>query len=109
MCLETEGTITSVALSPDSRFVAAGSLDNSARVWSISSGTVVENLEGSEAHTDAIYSVSFSPDGKYLVTGSLDKNVKMWQLRGPRPPSASEAKAGRYMQTLEGHKVSRCN
>ena len=69
--------VTSVAISPDGRLVAAGSLDKVVRVWDAQSGQVLERLEG---HKDSVYSVAFMPDGKTLVSGSLDKTLRMWQL-----------------------------
>ena len=71
--------VTSVAISPDGRWVAAGSLDTIVRVWDVATGVLVERLKG---HSDSVYSVSFTPDGKGLVSGSLDKTLKYWDLQG---------------------------
>ena len=38
--------VTSVAMSPDGRFVAAGSLDNIVRIWDASNGVLIERLRG---------------------------------------------------------------
>ena len=59
-----------VAISPDGRFVAAGSLDCVVRLWDTQTGKHVESFKG---HDDSVYSVAFSPDGKTLASGSLDK------------------------------------
>ena len=56
--------ITSVAISPDARFIV--------RIWDVATGTLVDRLRG---HGDSVYSVTFTPDGKGLVSGSL---VKYW-------------------------------
>jgi general transcriptional corepressor TUP1 len=69
--------VTSVAISPDARFVAAGSLDTVVRIWDVATGTLVDRLRG---HGDSVYSVAFTPDGKGLVSGSLDKTLKYWEL-----------------------------
>jgi glucose repression regulatory protein TUP1 len=69
--------VTSVAISHDSRFVAAGSLDTIIRVWDIASGHLVARLQG---HGDSVYSVAFSADGRGLVSGSLDKTLKYWDI-----------------------------
>ncbi|EKM75141.1 hypothetical protein AGABI1DRAFT_46849, partial [Agaricus bisporus var. burnettii JB137-S8] len=69
--------ITSVAISPNGQYVAAGSLDTIVRIWNIRSGVFVENLKG---HSDSVYSVAFTPDGKGLVSGSLDKTLKYWNI-----------------------------
>lgn len=69
--------VASVSISPDGRWVAAGSLDCITRVWDLKSGALVERLHG---HTDSVYSVRFNPDGCGLVTGSLDKTSKYWDI-----------------------------
>lgn len=69
--------VTSVAISPDGRWVAAGSLDMVVRIWDSSTGLLVERLRG---HKDSVYSVAFSPDGRGLVSGSLDKSLKYWDI-----------------------------
>ncbi|KAI5451116.1 general transcription repressor [Naganishia albida] len=100
--------ITSVALSPDSKLVAAGSLDTIVRVWDTRTGQQVERLRG---HKDSVYSVAFSPDGNSLVSGSLDKSLKVWDLRQTRlaseraqPGHPSPTGLGVLQQTLVGHK-----
>lgn len=71
--------VTSVAISPDALFVAAGSLDMLVRIWDVATGHLIERLKG---HKDSVYSVAFSPDGRGLVSGSLDKSLKYWDI-GP--------------------------
>jgi glucose repression regulatory protein TUP1 len=71
--------VTSVAISPDGKLVAAGSLDTVVRIWDVNTGHLVERLKG---HKDSVYSVAFTPDGKGLVSGSLDKTLKHWDLTG---------------------------
>lgn len=91
--------VTSVAISPDSRLVAAGSLDKVVRVWDAHTGKPLERLEG---HKDSVYSVAFMPDGKTLVSGSLDKTLRLWLL-GVSPHGGKTASK----QVFTGHKVSR--
>lgn len=84
--------VTSVCISPDAKFVAAGSLDTVVRIWEVATGQLVERLKG---HRDSVYSVAFTPDGKGLVSGSLDKTLKYWDVRplmrnsDPKTPSGS--------------------
>ena len=104
MTLAIEDGVTTVAISPDGSYVAAGSLDKSVRVWDMNTGHVVSRLDGPDGHKDSVYSVAFSPDGLCLVSGSLDKTIKMWQLA---PDSrGGMARGGRCIRTFEGHKVS---
>ena len=69
--------ITSVVISPNGQFVAAGSLDAIVRIWDVATAQLVESLRG---HKDSVYSVAFTPDGKGLVSGSLDKTLKYWDV-----------------------------
>lgn len=100
--------ITSVALSPDGKLVAAGSLDTMVRVWNVSTGQQVERLKG---HKDSVYSVAFSPDGKCLVSGSLDRTLRIWDLTGTKreveslpPGKEAQKNLGTCQSTLNGHK-----
>ena len=77
--LNNDAGVTSVAISPDGRWVAAGSLDTVVRIWEVGTGKLVERLRG---HRDSVYSVAFTPDGRGLVSGSLDKTLKYWDVSG---------------------------
>lgn len=105
MTLTIEDGVTTVAISPDTKYVAAGSLDKSVRVWDIHQGYLLERLEGPDGHKDSVYSVAFSPNGKDLVSGSLDKTIKMWELSTPRGLPNPGPKGGRCVKTFEGHRV----
>ncbi|KAF5314611.1 hypothetical protein D9611_007244 [Ephemerocybe angulata] len=105
--------ITSIAVSPDGRYVAAGSLDSLLRLWDLrpTSGSaqdanvapvLIERLIG---HKDSVYSVSFTRDGRFLVSASLDKGVRVWDvghlgivpapgLGGSEGPANGKSKAG---------------
>lgn len=98
--------VPTVAISSDSRYVAAGSLDKSVRVWDTSTGFLVERLEGDDSHKDSVYSVEFAPNGRHLVSGSLDKTIKMWELAiAPRMVPGQGPRRGKCVRTFEGHKV----
>ncbi len=105
LTLTIEDGVTTVAISPETKYVAAGSLDKSVRVWDIQQGYLVERLEGPDGHKDSVYSVAFAPNGKDLVSGSLDKTIKMWELAAPRGLHNSAPKGGRCVKTFEGHRV----
>ncbi|KAF7316020.1 putative TUP1-general transcription repressor [Mycena indigotica] len=86
--------VTSVALSPDGRYIAAGSLDNVVRIWDADSGVLLERLRG---HRDSV--------------GSLDKTLKHWDVSalaggGRVKTEAGAAPEGRAVCTRDflGHK-----
>ncbi|KAG7381530.1 hypothetical protein PHYPSEUDO_005948 [Phytophthora pseudosyringae] len=69
--------VTSVALSPDGRLLAAASLDKVVRIWDTETALLLDRLEG---HSDSVYSIAFSPDGKNVISGSLDRNIMLWDV-----------------------------
>jgi WD40 repeat protein len=79
--------VWSVAWSPDGRYLASGSRDNTVRVWDAADGRLLRTLEG---HTDTVWSVAWSPDGRFLASGS-------------DALSASGTQAHGALRTLEGH------
>lgn len=108
LCISIEDGVTTVAMSPDGQFVAAGSLDKSVRVWEVRGGILCDRLDGPDGHKDSVYSVAFAPSGRELVSGSLDKTIKLWELNGLRDGrgmSGHPPRGGRCIRTFEGHKV----
>ncbi len=67
-------SINSVAFSPDGKYLASGSLDDTVKLWSVESHKEITTLQG---HDNIVFSVAFSPDGKYLASSSEDKTVKL--------------------------------
>lgn len=105
--LSIEDGVTTVAMSPDGHYVAAGSLDKSVRVWDTTTGNLVVRLESPDGHQDSVYSVAFAPSGQDLVSGSLDKTIKLWELNLPRGQVTGNSVkgTGKCVRTFEGHKV----
>ena len=100
LTLQIEDGVTTVAISPNNRYVAAGSLDKSVRIWDTQTASLVERTEGEDGHKDSVYSVAFSPSGTHLVSGSLDKTIRMWKLN----TSGTGPKGGECIRTFTGHK-----
>ncbi len=65
-----------IALSPDERWLAAGTLEGRIRVWDTTTGTLTGWLPG---HGERVVSVAFLPDGD-LVSASWDHTVRLWDL-----------------------------
>ena len=67
--------MSAVAISPDGQFVVTGSEDNTARVWSATTGATLKELKG---HSSWVSAVAISPDGQFVVTGSSDNTARVW-------------------------------
>src|SRR5207237_3241817 len=69
--------ILSVAVSPDGRYVAAGSNSGQVRVWREEGWVAHLTIQG---HTDRVGAIAFSPDGQTLATAGWDGTVRLWDL-----------------------------
>lgn len=73
--------VTSVAFSPDGKWLAAGGTDYTTRIWDVESGAEIQRLAG---HSAPVWSLSWSLDGTRLLTASgsdgtrSDFTVRMW-------------------------------
>ncbi|KAF3941631.1 Jouberin [Dactylella cylindrospora] len=70
--------VSSVKFSPDGKWIASVSADQSMRVWDAFTGELEQIFE---AHTAGISDVAWSPDSKTLATGSDDKTIRLWDLK----------------------------
>jgi WD40 repeat protein len=74
--LREEGLITSIAFDSQSRYLAVGTVDNDAGVWSLLTGEEIWTAK----HQSIVWSVAFSPNGPYLATGSGDGTARIWNV-----------------------------
>lgn len=83
--------IHKINFSPDGKFLATASIDNTAKLWRFD-GQKIEFLRTLKGHTDSVWDVTFSPDSRIIATASSDNNAKLWNLEG------------KEIKTLSGHK-----
>ena len=72
------GLVTSIAFSPDSRYLATGLQVSTARVWNMQTR---EQIGKPFRQNDVVILAVFSPDGKYLATGLFDNTVHIWDVQ----------------------------
>ena len=70
--------VNNASFSPDGRFLATASNDNTAKIWELVAGQWQE--KAIIHHSGSVRNVSFSPDGYHLVTASEDHTAKIWEL-----------------------------
>ena len=69
--------INAIAFSPDSRMLATGSVDRTARLWQIPG---LQMLGEMRADAGAVMSLTFAKDGRTLVAGTQDGVVDLWNI-----------------------------
>lgn len=95
--------VTSVAISPDCRLIAACSLDSLVYVWDVETGSMTAKLTD---HLDSVYSVSFTPSSSHVISTSLDKTLRLWEL-DPTVQKTPETESFGHssVQVYRGHAV----
>jgi len=81
--------VTSVAFSPDGKYIVSGSYDNTIKLWDIETGRLIRNFSGNFYY---ILSVAFSPSGNQIISSSMDNTLKLWDVE-----------TGREIKTFSGH------
>ncbi|MDW7759236.1 MAG: WD40 repeat domain-containing protein [Acidobacteriota bacterium] len=83
------GRIYGASFSPDGRFIATVSADQTAKLWRVSEGEEAATMAGHSAHT---FAAAFSADGRKLITASGDRTARIWNVP-----------EGNLLHTLSGH------
>lgn len=81
--------LSSVAFSPNGRYLLSGGKNRKLWLWNLKSGKLVKTFVG---HSDIISSVAFSSDSQYAISGSRDRTVRIWNVN-----------SGRLLDTYRGH------
>lgn len=73
------GAVNDTAVSPDARWIATVSEDNSVKIWNAATGQEVHTLVASTSPFP-VTSLAFSPDSTHLVTGNSDSLLVIWDV-----------------------------
>ncbi|TAH50702.1 MAG: hypothetical protein EYC68_12760 [Chloroflexota bacterium] len=92
-------SVDSVATSPDGKYFATGSGDQTAIIWDAANGKQVYVLKG---HTAPIWTVAFSPDGKTLLTTSEDTTARLWDLSACKDGTCAARELKGHTQAVWG-------
>lgn len=79
------GFVTSVAFSPDGRFILSGSDDRTARLWEWREGEATGRLKCLFPVDEFVNAVAFSLDGRHILTGDSDHSIILWAWQDGRP------------------------
>jgi WD40 repeat protein len=71
--------VESVAFSTDGKYVLTGSIDGTAALWDISSGSLIRKFSAPKDALDEGLKVAFSSDGSYGITGG-GNGLTIWDL-----------------------------
>jgi WD40 repeat protein len=79
------GSVTTIAISPDSQLIASGSSDKTIKLWSLTTGELLHSFGGRSllsniGHRDRVRAVAFGADSRTLFSASDDGTVKRWDL-----------------------------
>lgn len=72
--------VYSVAFTPDGKYLATGSFDNTIKLWEVATGKEAKTYGGPTGHQKMVMCVAVSPDGQLLASGSLDNTLKIWDV-----------------------------
>lgn len=75
---DEKGSVLSMAISPDGKYIFTGNYINKICQWSTETGKLIRKLEG---HTAWIYTLLVTQDNMYLFSSSRDRTVKKWSIQ----------------------------
>lgn len=81
--------IYDLSWSPDSKFIATGSMDNITRIYNVSTGQEVSRLA---EHNHYVQGVAWDPRNEFLSTQSADRSIHIYSLKNSETSATNEIK-----------------
>ncbi|HLG75578.1 MAG TPA: WD40 repeat domain-containing serine/threonine-protein kinase, partial [Ktedonobacteraceae bacterium] len=92
VCMGHTGRITTLAWSPNGKYLVSASYDKTIQVWDGAKGGHIRTYTGHSAHVNAL---AWAPNGTYLASASDDRSVRIW-----------DPTTGTTISTYTGHKAA---
>ena len=74
------GSVYSVAFSPDGKLLASAGSDNLIKIWDVAGQKEIRQLKG---HEMGVTGIVFAGDNDTLVSISQDRTMRVWNLKNP--------------------------
>ncbi len=87
--VESYSAVDDFCFSPNGKYLAAATKNNTPRVWEVATGKPVHELKG---HHKSVLAIDWSPDGKQIFTAGDEGTVLVWS-----------AETGQPLMKLRGH------
>jgi WD40 repeat protein len=92
-----KGSVNSVDISKDGKFIATASSDKTIDVWYLNSDEKRYDLYNCiTVHSDTVRSVAFAPNGRYILSTSADGWVKITSINNEEAMSFKDKFEGAY-------------
>ncbi|KAF8553285.1 hypothetical protein OG21DRAFT_1485545 [Imleria badia] len=101
--MKSDGTVNSVAASPDGKWIASGGVDRKVTIWNADSHQKAGEL--TEQHQSGVTALDISPDSSWIAAGSEDGLVFVWRMEsrelvvGPLRHQESQVSSVRFSPT----------
>jgi WD40 repeat protein len=77
-CKGHQGSVVTVAFSPNGKLIASCGNDGTVRIWNASDGTELQRIQVPGREGRGIPQILFAPDGKSLAVCALQQGISFW-------------------------------